>query len=189
MPEKKVVGFRIDEKTLSELEQIAKYQDISISQLIKKSLNDWLNIVHNIKKYNLIIIGKSFLRDMLEEIEDENLEEIVPNTVNDLLNLTRIQIGSPKSVAKRDYIKKLLDFLTKALSKDGLSWLDYCTYKIDIKKIIEIKGVHDISRKFSLVVISVISYIMEKLCDYLLIEKRIYASSSTFEIAFKPKYG
>ncbi|MFX0133530.1 MAG: hypothetical protein ACFFDN_07800, partial [Candidatus Hodarchaeota archaeon] len=177
----KLLGIRISEEIFKELEKIAMSQNITTNQIAKKAIYEWLDIIINSRNQNMIIIEKALFNNVLEDIEEDLLEEIAIDSAKSFLDFVHLQLD----LLKKDFnIEEFLQFLIKKLGKDGLMWLDSINYEIKGDNHISIKGKHSLNLNYSKLLMSVISYLMEELFNYIIIGDWGHVSESTIGLEF-----
>ncbi|NVM02197.1 MAG: hypothetical protein HWN67_07665 [Candidatus Helarchaeota archaeon] len=177
----KLIGLRISEDIFKELEKIAISQNITTNQIAKKAVYEWLDIIINSRNQNMIIIEKALLNKVLEDIEEDLLEEIAIDSAKKFLDFAHLQLD----LLKEDFkIEEFLQFLIKKLGKNGLMWLDSLNYEIKREDHISIKGTHSFNLNYSKLLMSVISYLMEELFNYIIIGDWGHVSESTIGLEF-----
>ncbi len=177
----KLIGLRISEEIFKELEKLANSQNITTNQIARKAIYEWLDIIVNSRNQNMIIIEKTLLNKVLEDIEEDLLEEISIDSAKNFLDFAHLQLD----LLKEDFdIEEFLQFLIKKLGNNGLMWLDSLNYEIKREDHISIKGTHSFNLNYSKLLMSVISYLMEELFDYVIIGDWGHVSESTIGLEF-----
>jgi len=179
------MGIRIEQKKLKELEKIAQDRNITPNQLAKIAISEWLDINFNIQNHNFIIFEKVFFSRILENVDEELLEKMAGDLAKSFLDFVRFQLELSKEKIE---LKRFLRYLAKILGKNGLLWLEHFDYEIKKNNYAILRGVHSINQSFAILLTAVISYLMEELFNYVLIEEKLYLSETTIELEYKPKY-
>ena len=191
----KLIGIRLEYEKIKELEKLAEYRGTTANQIAKKAIIEWLEINHNLRKHNWIIIEKIFMKNVLDTIEEDDLLKMSAELAKNFHDFIQFQLAIPKDTKikvkteKTKEIKKFFNYLADLLTRKGLYWLDHYDYEIKKNYYTVIKGTHQVNHNFSLMITSIISYLMETYFNYVVIEDKSFVSDTTIQLEYKPKYG
>ena len=177
---KKLVGLRIPEETLEQLERISKEQNQTINQVAVRAIAEWLDVLADAQKFRLSILHKGFFSMLLDFVPDDMLEivgrEIAKHAAERMKNEFDIPL-TPKTA--ETYCKLFPEYL----SKGRLRWFDDVTIiRSDGKA--TLKGFHYLGVNFSKFFTYLSKELLETNFKYELIEECIDFSPDSVYLEF-----
>lgn len=177
-----IMSLRLDKETYQKLIQISQENNIKKSELLRNSFNEWINIKKILIKSDSMIIGKNFLKELLNFVDEKNIIDLGKNIAEIWINEFNIHLIDMK--AKED-LNSMLTIFTEGIGPNEAKWFEKINHqKMDNGKIL-IYGIHTLNKKFSLFFRSFLEYLMAIQFGFILIQKSSNISDTTIRFEFK----
>ena len=155
-----LLSIRINSHLNKEIEDIAKELKINKSTLIKQAFNEWSITRNTHRDRHMILISRPFFSFILSEVKDEKIVEFAHRNGERFVNLFKIRAIKEDIVFDIEF---LLEELRGMLCLSMFNWFDIFDFKMENKKSkIQIYGLHNMERKFSLYNKELIEFIVTK---------------------------
>lgn len=177
-----IMSLRLDKETYQKLSQISQENNINKSELLRNSFNEWINIKKVLIKSDSMIIGKNFLKGLLNSVDEKNIIDLGKKIAEVWINEFNIHLIDMK--AKED-LNSMLTIFTNGIGPNEANWFEKINYqKMDNDKIL-IYGIHTLNNNFSLFFRSFLEYLMAIQFGFILIQKPSNISDTTIRFEFK----
>ena len=163
----KLIGLRLTHKIIQKLETIAHNNNQSINYVAKNAITEWVEIFSRTRQQGMMILGRPFIINLLDLVEDENLKTIAITAADRKIDLFQFVLGKHLN---RETLDEFIKQAPKILGKKGLMWFDHIEV-IKEKNSVHFKCVHNIGEKWSKFFTLVLDHIMEKRFDMELIKE------------------
>lgn len=180
---KKLVGLRIPEEMLEQLEQIAKYHNQSMNQMAVTAITEWVHTLAYAQKLRSMILHKDLFAKLLEFIPDDKLEIFGKEAANRAAESMRDDLNIPLTPKTAETYMKLFP---EYLSKGRLRWFeDVKIFKSEGKSIL--KGFHYLGVSFSKFFTYLSKELLESNFNYEFVEESIDFSPNSVYMEFIDK--
>ena len=177
------MGLRLDDEMYHQIIEFAHHLNLKKSQVIKQALHDWILFKMEVKEENLILVGKPFLRKLLEHIEEEDIKEIAEFSANNIGNQIKFKLMEhEKSIC----LEHFLEIFINTIGSPGFSWFNKISFKLSEDKMVLVFGNHSLNEKFSLYFKTLLESIMSEEFNYSIIKSKVRISENTVHLVFKP---
>ena len=140
-----VLGVRIEDELLQKLEQYALNTNESKSHIARKAIIEWMEVLDHSRNTNQIIISKKMFQNCLDLADETSLQKFAQEIVHQFdENLIHVNLDEEGN----EIIKMLFQILIHRIGPSGQNWFQHLEYNI-VDNLLEIKGIHNISQKFS----------------------------------------
>ena len=177
----KLVGLRLTQETIEQLEVIAHKNNQSVNSIAKNAILEWLEIFSRTRHQGMMILGKPLISSLLDLVDNNKLKEFAKLTADKKVDFFHFIIGKhPSENTLDDFIK----FTPKILGDKGLMWFDH----IEVPKennSVYFKGVHSLGAKWSQFLIFFFNHIMEQYFNMKLNEENLKFSENSLYIEYK----
>jgi len=180
---KKLVGLRIPEETLEQLERVAKEHDQSMNQIAVKAITEWLRTLAYAQKLRHMILNKGFFAKLLEFVPNDKLAVFGKEIAKHAAESMRDELNIPLKPATADTYMKLFQ---EYLSKGNLRWFEDVTIVRSKNKSI-LKGFHYLGVNFSKFFAYLSKELLETNFNYELIEESVDFSTNSVYMEFIDK--
>ena len=174
------MGIRLDESTFGKIESLSKSMNLNKSNLMKTAFNEWSLIRESIQLDNLILINKLLFSMIIKEITEEKLKEIASIMSDHVLSLIKIR---QIKLQERNHLKSFLDDFTRIASKERFGWFNSIGYMISDEKV-SIYGFHSLNSKYSIYIKELLSSLLKREYDLLLVEASSQVTENTIVLEF-----
>jgi len=140
-----IIGIRIEDELLQRLEQYAINTNETKSHIARKAIIEWMEVLDHSRNTNQIIISKNLFQNCLDLADDTHLQKFAEELVqqfDERLGIIEFNEGEV------EIIKIIFQVIIRRIGPTGQNWFQHLEYNI-APEMLEIKGIHNISLKFS----------------------------------------
>ena len=177
-----IMSLRLDKETYQKLNQISHKNNVKKSELLRNSFNEWINMKKVLIKSDSIVIGKIFLKGLLDNVEEKKIIDLGKTIAEIWINEFNIHLIDME--AKED-LSTMISIFTDGIGPNEANWFEKINYqKMDNDKIL-IYGIHTLNKKFSIFFKSFLEYLMAVQFGLILMQKSSTISDTTIRFEFK----
>ena len=186
-PKKKsnFLGFRLSEKTFNNLELLAKQEGKSRGIVAKDAIKQWLNISQLVQANDIIVITKSLLIQLFQDVLQQTLENSAEKAADLISGLMSFHITFP---IDNKSLKELTKYCIILFGKSGLKWFNTIDLQVDNSHLI-MKGLHELDEKFSIFFSIFFKKLLSKYFEYEYIQETEQITNNLIQMEFKMKSG
>jgi hypothetical protein len=177
-----IMSLRMDKETYKKLSQLSQEENVKKSELLRNSFNEWINIKRVLMKSDSMIIGKIFLKDLLDFAADKEITNLGKKIAETWINEFNIHLIDMQ--VKKD-LNSMLTIFTEWIGPNEANWFDKINYQKRDKDNILIYGIHNLNRKFSLFFQSFLEHLMAIQFDFVLNKNESNISDTTIRLEFE----
>ncbi|MHA1557939.1 MAG: hypothetical protein ACTSPM_13515 [Candidatus Heimdallarchaeota archaeon] len=180
---KKLIGLRISEEIIEQLDEIAKNHNISTNQMAITAITEWLHVLAYAKKYRLMVLPMEFFSKLLKLTNDEEIRNYGYEMAIVSAENMREEFGLPLTPEYTDdYMKRFPEYLTRG----GLLWFE--DVKIHEENGITIMtGFHHLGVNFSKFFTYLTERLLTKYFNLEIVNKTVEFSPNSVYIESKKK--
>ncbi len=177
-----IMSLRMDQDTYQKLNRISKENNIKKSELLRNSFNEWINLKKVLMKSDSMIIGKNFLKGLLNYADENELIDLGNNIAEIWINEFNIHLIDMHT---KEDLDSMLTTFTDGIGPNEANWFDKINYQKKDNGTILIYGIHSLNKKFSLFFKSFLEHLMAEEFKFILIQKASNISNTTIRFEFK----
>lgn len=177
-----IMSLRMDQDTYRKLNLISKENNIKKSELLRNSFNEWINLKKVLMKSDSMIIGKNFLKGLLNYADEKEIIDLGNNIAEIWINEFNIHLIDMHT---KEDLDSMLTTFTDGIGPNEANWFDKINYQKKDNGTILIYGIHSLNKKFSLFFKSFLEHLMAEEFKFILIQKASNISNTTIRFEFK----
>lgn len=141
-----ILGIRVEDELIKKLEIYALNTKETKSQIARRAIVEWMDVLDHSRKVNQIIISKELFKKCLELADEKTIQQFAKETV---LGFDPRILNISFSKESSDVIEMVLQYIIKTIGAAGQGWFQHLEYRFLPNNLLEISGIHNLNSNFA----------------------------------------
>jgi len=141
-----ILGIRVEDELIKKLEIYALNTKETKSQIARRAIVEWMDVLDHSRKVNQIIISKELFKKCLDLADETSIQLFAKETV---MNFDPRILNITFSKESPEIIEMVLQYIIKTIGAAGQGWFQHLEYSFLSKNLLEISGIHNLNLNFA----------------------------------------